>query len=101
MKNLVLTLSIVFLSLSAFAQKRSDFKGPAYKNYKPWLHKNEVTLVYTVSQKTKLTGPAYKNYKPWQNKSEKTYTPISFVSKRSKLTGPAYKNYKPWRKDNT
>lgn len=100
MKNLVLTFVIVFLSISAFAQKRSDFKGPAYKNYKPWKHKNVVTLVYTTSEKSNLTGPEYKNYKPSKDKSDKKYTLISFGSERSKLKGPAYKNYKPWRKKN-
>lgn len=98
MKKLFLSVSIILVSLSAFSQKRSDFKGPEYKNYKPWLHKSEPTIVYSVSKKTKLTGPAYKNQKPWQNTSEKKYTAITFGSERSKLTGPAYKNYKPWLK---
>jgi hypothetical protein len=100
MRNTILTLLIVLLSISAFAQKRSDFKGPEYKNYKPWLHKSEPTTVYTVTKKTKLTGPAYKNQKAWQNKSEKKYVPIVFGSDRSELKGPEYKNYKPWRKNN-
>ncbi|GAA4802200.1 hypothetical protein [Litoribaculum gwangyangense] len=98
MKNLAFVLLFMFVSFGVFAQKRGDFKGPAYKNYKPWLHKSETTLVYSVSKKEQLTGPAYKNKKPWQNKSQKTYVPIVFGSERSKLTGPAYKNYKPWRK---
>lgn len=99
MRNTILTLSIVLLSVGAFAQKRSDFKGPAYKNYKPWLHESEPTLIYTKTSETKLTGPAYKNKKHWQNKSENKYAPITFGSERAKLRGPAYKNYKPWRKN--
>ncbi|AJR04768.1 hypothetical protein [Siansivirga zeaxanthinifaciens] len=100
MKNLILAVLVVFISSSVFAQKRSDFKGPAYKNYKPWLHKNEVSLVYTTSQKSNLTSYEYKNYKPWQDDSKVKYTAITFGSERSKLRGPAYKNYKPWRKKN-
>lgn len=99
MKNISLILLIMFASFSVFAQKRSDYKGPAYKNYKPWLHKSEPTLVFSVSKQEKLTGPAYKNQKPWQNKSQNTYTPIVFGSERSKIKGSAYKNYKPWRKN--
>ena len=98
MKKLLLTTSILLLSLSAFAQKRSDFKGPEYKNYKPWLHKTEPTKVYTISKENKLTGPEYKNQKPWENTSKKNYTVVTIGSERSKLRGPAYKNYKPWRK---
>ncbi|WP_166959914.1 hypothetical protein [Yeosuana marina] len=100
MKNTTLILLLFLFSIGAYAQKRSDFKGPAYKNYKPWLHKTEPITVYTVIKKTKLTGPAYKNQKPWQNTSEKKYVPIVFGSERSKLKGPEYKNYKPWRKNN-
>lgn len=95
MKNLQLILLLVFVSFVGNAQKRNDFKGPAFKNYKPWLHKTESTLVCIVSLNEKLTGPAYKNQKPRTNKPHKTYTPIVFGSERSKLKGPAYKNYKP------
>ncbi|WP_298492634.1 hypothetical protein [uncultured Algibacter sp.] len=100
MRNTILTLLVVLLSVSLYAQKRSDFKGPEYKNYKPWLHKSEPTLVYTVETKTKLTGPEHKNQKPWKNKANKDYVAIVYGSDRSKLKGPAYKNYKPWLKDN-
>lgn len=99
MRTLVITLAIAFISFGAFAQKRSDLTGPAYKNYKPWLNKSAPTLVYSTSKKVKLTGPAYKNYKSWRDTSKKEYVQIASDSKRSKLTGPAYKNYKPWKKE--
>ncbi len=99
MRTTVSTLLIVLLSVGAFAQKRSDFRGPDYKNYKPWLHKSQPIIVYTLTNKTKLQGPLFKNYKPWQNQLESKYIPIVFGSERSKLKGPAYKNYKPWLKN--
>ena len=99
MKTLIVTFVIAFMSLSLSAQKRSDLTGPAYKNYKPWLHDNEPATVYSVAKKENLTGPKRKNQKPWENKSDKVYTSINFGSDRNKLTGPAFKNYKPWRQD--
>ncbi|MBU3820620.1 hypothetical protein KO566_00995 [Flavobacteriaceae bacterium XHP0103] len=98
MKNITIVLALILVaSTSAFAQKRSDLTGPAYKNYKPGKEKSEPVAVYTVAKEEKLTGPAYKNHKPWKNTSDKTYTTIAFGSEKSKLTGPAHKNYKPWR----
>lgn len=99
MKKIIFTLAFALISVGVFAQqKRSDLKGPAYKNYKPWLHKSEPVVIYAEVSKTKLTGPAYKNQKPWKDTSDKVYVPIVYGSERSKLKGPAYKNYKPWKK---
>lgn len=100
MRTTMLILLLSLFTIGAFAQKRSDLKGPAYKNYKPGQHISEPTLVYTVTNKKELKGPAYKNKKPWQDKSDKKYVAITYGSDRSKLKGPAYKNYKPWRKNN-
>lgn len=99
MRNIILATFVALLSISAFSQKRSDLTGPAYKNYKSWLHKSEPKIVYTVVKTEKLTGPAYKNKKPWQDKTKSTFVAIEFGSERSKLRGPAYKNYKPWKKN--
>ncbi|GAL65343.1 hypothetical protein [Jejuia pallidilutea] len=99
MKKVIFTLAIAFISVGVFAQQRSDLKGPAYKNYKPGLHKSEPVVIYAEVNKTKLTGPEYKNQKPWKDTSDKVYVPIVYGSERSKLKGPAYKNYKPWKKN--
>ena len=98
MKKLIFTSFAILISLSVFAQKRSDFQGPAYKNYKPWQHEVEPTVVYTVIENENLKGPKYKNQKVWENNNTKAYKVITVGTKRSKLTGPAYKNYKPWKK---
>ena len=99
MKKLILTLAVLLVSFAGFSQNRNDLKGPAYKNYKPWLHKSEPVKVYSINPEAKLTGPAYKNKKHWNRNTETKKTLITFGSERSKLTGPAYKNFKPWRKN--
>ena len=84
----------------AFAQKRSDLTGPAYKNYKPWQNDSKPAPVYSVAKKEQLQGPAFKNQKVWEKKPSKAnYTAVNFGSERSNLQGPAYKNFKPWRKN--
>ncbi|MFY0712143.1 hypothetical protein J1D01_00570 [Seonamhaeicola sp. NFXS20] len=95
MKKLVFTSLAIIVSFSVYAQKRNDFKGPAYKNYKPWLYDAKPTEVYSVKQEEKLTGPEYKNQKVWEDNSKKSYNPINVGTERSKLKGPAYKNYRP------
>lgn len=96
MRTIAATVFIFILYSSTFAQNKSDLRGPAYKNYKPWLQKSPPVVIYTLPIKTKLQGAAFKNYKPWQNKLANKYVPVFFGSERSKLQGPAYKNYKPW-----
>src|SRR6056300_952391 len=102
MKNITLILALIFISSSAaFAQKRSELKGPAYKNYKPWKHKSTPTVIYTEeNKKSDLTGPAYKNYKPWKDTTEASYAVVKFGTEKSKIMGHEFKNYKPWRKNN-
>ncbi|KJD34074.1 hypothetical protein PK35_04915 [Tamlana nanhaiensis] len=94
-KVAIIAIALVFTA-SAFAQKRNEFKGPAYKNYKPWQHDVEPTVVYTVVEKENLTGPEYKNQKVWEKDNTEAYKVITIGTKRSKLKGPAYKNYKAW-----
>ncbi|MCB4798287.1 hypothetical protein [Neotamlana laminarinivorans] len=96
MKKIAFTALAIIISFGAYAQKRNEFKGPAYKNYKPWQHDVVPTVVYTIIEKESLTGPEYKNQKVWENKNIEDYKVISIGTKRSKLKGPAYKNYKPW-----
>ncbi|APY10977.1 hypothetical protein BWZ22_06855 [Seonamhaeicola sp. S2-3] len=98
MKKIVFTSLAIIVSVSVYAQKRNDFKGPAYKNYKPWLYDTKPTEVYSVKQEEKLTGPEYKNQKVWENSSKKSYKLIAVGTERSKLKGPAYKNYRPSKK---
>tara|TARA_R110001583_G_scaffold19104_3_gene75204 strand:+ start:2053 stop:2376 length:324 start_codon:yes stop_codon:yes gene_type:complete len=104
MKKAALILGFLVVSFGVFAQeksdlKRSDLKGPAYKNYKPWKHKTTPIKIYSVNKKKSLTGPAYKNYKPWRDTSKAEAVVVNTSGhERQKLTGPAYKNYKPWRK---
>lgn len=98
MKNVSMIVVFLFVSVSLFAQKRNDFKGPEHKNYKPWMHKAEQTLVFKNTSKKVLKGPAIKNTKVWETEN-KDLKLITFTeSKRRKLTGPAYKNFKPWKK---
>tara|TARA_R110000868_G_scaffold353985_4_gene615238 strand:- start:2143 stop:2466 length:324 start_codon:yes stop_codon:yes gene_type:complete len=104
MKNIALILGFLVVSFGAFAQeksevKRSDLRGPAYKNYKPWQHKTTPTTIYSVNKKKQLEGPAYKNYKSWRDTSKVEVVAVNTSgTERQKLTGPAYKNYKPWIK---
>ena len=63
MKKVALILGFLVISFGAFAQeksivKRSDLKGPAYKNYKPWEHKTVPTVIYLDNKKKSLKGPA-------------------------------------------
>ena len=103
MKNIALILGVLLISFGAFAQqgnnvKQSDLKGPAYKNYKHWMHKTEPTKIYSDNNKKSLQGPAYKNQKPGKNTVEQDLVEVKIGSDRQKLTGPAYKNHGPWSK---
>lgn len=104
MKKVALILGVLFVSFGAFAQvetnvKQSDLKGPAFKNYKSWMHKVVPTKIYSENNKESLKGPAYKNYQPSRDTSKKDLVVVNIAgSERQKLTGPAYKNYGPWSK---
>ena len=104
MKKIALILGVLLISFGAFAQegnnvKQSDLKGPAYKNYKHWMHKTVPTKIYSESNKESLQGPAYKNQQQWKNTPKENLVEVKIGgSERQKLTGPAYKNYGPWSK---
>ena len=105
MKKAALILGFLVISFSAFAQvennvKRSDLKGPAYKNYKVWMDKSESTKIYSEANKESLQGPAYKNYQVSRDTTKKDLVLVSIGgNERQKLTGPAYKNYGPWSRN--
>ena len=102
MKTIALILGFLVVSFSAAAQeksnvKQSDLKGPAFKNYKHWMHKTAPIKIYSENNKTSLQGPAYKNAKPFSNTSKENLVEVKTTgSERQKLTGPAYKNHGPW-----
>ncbi len=104
MKNIAFILGVLLISFSAFAQeesnvKQSDLKGPAFKNYKHWMHKTVPTKIYSENNKTSLQGPAYKNQQLGRNTSSQDLVEVKIGgSERQKLTGPAYKNHGPWSK---
>lgn len=99
MKKLIGMLIVIFMAVgTAEAQIPAGLKGPAAKNYKPWMDKNkkDETSIVTVPTKEILKGPEAKNKKPWANKEN--WTPAIPVSEaKPKLKGPAAKNYKPWK----
>lgn len=104
MKKVAFILGFLIVSFGSFAQekknvKRSDLRGPAYKNYKPGKHKTIAPAIYSVNRKKSLRGPAFKNYKPWRDTTKvETVLINTGGTERQKLRGPAYKNYKPWKK---
>jgi hypothetical protein len=94
MRNINIVITVFFISLSALAQNRNDFTGPKHKNFKPWMHKAEPTLVFKKTNKIVLKGPEIKNTKIWETRKEDLELITLKKSKLSKLTGPAYKNFK-------
>lgn len=99
MKKAALILGLFVISFGALAQeksevKRSDLKGPEYKNFKSWMHKAVPTKVYSATNVETLQGPAYKNQRPGRNTSKAEQTLVTTVgNEQQKLKGPAYKNY--------
>jgi hypothetical protein len=105
MKTVGLILGALVISCSAFAQegkniKRSDLKGPAYKNYQVWMDKSETLKIYSQNTKVSLEGPAYKNQQPSKDTPKGNLVEVKIGgTERQKLTGPDYKNYGPWSKN--
>ncbi|MGA9637015.1 hypothetical protein [Flavobacterium sp.] len=102
MKTIALILGFLVVSFSAVAQEKSNvnqsnLKGPAFKNYKHWMHKTTPIKIYSENNKTVLQGPAYKNAQPLKNTSKDLVAVKIGDTDRQKLTGPAYKNYQHWR----
>ncbi len=102
MKKVTLILAVLAISFSVSAQegknvKRSDLKGPAYKNYQVWMDKSEPVKIYSQIDKTSLEGPAYKNQQFEQATPKENLAVVKIGGdERQKLTGPDYKNYGPW-----
>ncbi len=97
MKYLIaLILGLIISIGTVAAQRPTDLKGPAAKNYKPWRDKDKVKTKVVTMRKERLQGPAAKNYKPWANKAKRT-PGVKIAEAKPKLKGPAAKNYKPWR----
>lgn len=99
MKYLVGIFIVMFVTVCSLeAQVPAGLKGPAAKNYKPWMDKNkkDKRSIVSIPSKKALQGPEAKNFKPWANKED--WTPAVPVSEaKPKLKGPAAKNYKPWK----
>jgi hypothetical protein len=99
MKNLLLTITLVTVSAYGYAQVNGGLQGPAAKNYKYWLDKDnkpQGTEVVTNDQKP-LQGPAAKNHKTWKKAGQEVnHSTVATVTHRPRLLGPKAKNVKPW-----
>lgn len=102
MKKVAFILAVLAISLSVSAQegknvKRSDLKGPAYKNYQVWMDKSESLKIYSQINKESIEGPAYKNQQAIVTTPKENLALVKTGGdERQKLTGPDYKNYGPW-----
>lgn len=100
MKKAALIIGLFVASFGALAQeknevKRSDLKGPEYKNFQSWKHKAVPTKVYSASEVKTVQGPEYKNQKPGKRIAKTDQALVTTVgSQQQTLKGPAYKNYK-------
>ena len=105
MKNVALIFGVLAISFSVSAQeekniKRSDLKGPAYKNYQVWMDKSAPLKIYSQNTVESLEGPAYKNREQWKGTPKENLVVVKTTgNERQKLTGPDYKNYGPWSKN--
>lgn len=99
MKSLLFAFAFLTVATVGFAQNKSDLKGPAAKNYKPWQksEKAPAIKVYTLETTSKVQGPSAKNKKSWKVEA-KDYQETSLVSTKPKVTGPKAKNTKVWSK---
>lgn len=100
MKSLLLTIAMVTVGAYGYAQVNGGLTGPAAKNYKYWLDKDnkpQGTEVVTSDQEP-LQGPAAKNHKTWKNESQEevNHNAVASVTHRPRLLGPKAKNAKPW-----
>ena len=97
MKSILFATVFMFVASFSIAQDKNDLKGPAAKNYKPWMkkEKTEPKKVYTLTETKKLQGPLAKNKKSWKKK-DANYKEVKLVSTRPRVTGPKAKNAKPW-----
>ncbi|MDN3686586.1 hypothetical protein [Cyclobacterium jeungdonense] len=97
MKGIIIAIAFMTVASFSYAQDKSDLKGPAAKNYKPWMKKDKADpkKVYTLSETEKLQGPAAKNKKSWKS-DDKNFKEVKLVSTKPRVTGPKAKNAKPW-----
>ncbi|UXP31653.1 hypothetical protein N6H18_14990 [Reichenbachiella agarivorans] len=98
MKTLIIAFALTLVASFSFAQTRTDLKGPAAKNYKPWKDKNQTEQAIAMKSEdaTRVQGPAAKNQKVWDKENQAEYTEVAVVSGQNDLKGPAAKNYKVW-----
>ncbi|WP_162342152.1 hypothetical protein [Cyclobacterium salsum] len=99
MKGLIIAVAFMTVVSFSYAQDRGDLKGPAAKNYKPWMKKDkaESKKIFTLAGPKKLQGPAAKNNKSWE-KDQITFKEVKLQATKPKVTGPKAKNAKPWNK---
>lgn len=99
MKGLIIAVAFMTVASFSYAQDKGDLKGPAAKNYKPWMkkEKTESKKVFTIASAQKLQGPAAKNKKSWE-KDQINYNEIELKATKPRVTGPKAKNAKPWNK---
>ena len=94
MKNIILIFGFIFITTSAFAQKKKDLKSYEVKNAKVGINTSQNTIFRINSTKSKLKSYQFKNHKIWQNKKEDSEIITIRTSKKTKLTGRNYKNFK-------
>jgi hypothetical protein len=99
MKKIIIPFLILsfFVATTSIAQSRTQLKGPAAKNYKPWQDNSKTSKTYLTHSVEIKQGPEAKNAKVWskKNKSEEAIV-INMTSKPQNLKGPEAKNRTPW-----
>lgn len=97
MKGILIAFAFLMVTFFSYAQDKNDLTGPAAKNYKPWVKKEnaEPKKVYTLTETKKLKGPSAKNKKSWKA-DKKNYKEVEFAATKPRVTGPKAKNAKPW-----
>lgn len=93
MKNLITLIAFSFFIVFGASAQKSDLKGPAYKNRKPWKDPKPTSTLYVKKGET-LKGPEAKNARPLERKQGELVA-VNLETKE-KPVGPAYKNRKPW-----
>ncbi len=94
MKYLIICTVLTLCCLVSFGQNKSDLKGPAAKNYKPWQDKSIGSPLVTQGEVNKFSGPEAKNVKVWE-KSNKNMIAVKAVANKPK--GYKAKNSKVWK----
>ncbi len=99
MKKIIIPFLILsfFVATTSIAQSRTQLKGPAAKNYKPWKDNDKTSKTYVTQSVEVKQGPEAKNAKIWsdKNKNEEAIA-INMNAQPNSLKGPEAKNRKPW-----